>query len=63
MDAAGADTESSGAVDEPDDTLEDPDVLYDWTGPSTDVEEKAQMQALKAKIEDTVSKLSYSSRF
>ena len=61
MNEAGAPAESA---DEPDDTLEDPDIIYDWTGSDDDcgVEEKAEVQTLKAKNEDTVSKLSSSGR-
>ena len=61
MDEAGAPGETGG---NPDDTLEGPDIVYDWTGSDDDcgAEEKAQMQALKAKIEDTVSKLSSSGK-
>ena len=52
----GADAE--GSVDIRDEDSDDPDILYDWMGPNDDTKEKAQIEALEAKIKDTVGKLS-----
>ena len=54
--------DTHGPEDEPANTPsapgEDIDAAYDWTVEDADDSERAQVEMLKAKIEDTVGKLS-----